>query len=212
MCAEVIKVAAKVCPFCQIHQSRYGRVRADLKAIASGLLFLVICLPLAVWLLDQSRPERERDFAPHRNELVVVDTSLEYGRQTPDTWLASLGTNKSDSKWSVLQMEVRFLDPEGSPLDVWTPAPPVAYVKPCLWLMGFVTNTGKYPWRIQELEARFLDSQSNLIDVQNLRLDEQSSVVQPHSRNAFRLALSTTASFNTNAIRLVRVQRASEAR
>lgn len=211
LCAGTIKAAAKVCSFCQTHQSLFGRVKSDLREVGLGLLFAALCIPPAVWLFSKYSPERARAFTPHRKELVVVGTSLEYGRQTPDSWLASLGTNQLDRKWSIQEMEVRFHDPEGRPLDVRSPSlGGEVYVEPCLWLKGFVTNTGKYPWRIQEIEVRFLDGKSNLIDVQNLMDYQGAFVVEPHRERAFRLPLSNSTFTNTDTVRQVRVQRAGE--
>jgi hypothetical protein len=120
-CAETIKTAAKVCPFCRSRQWKYALWRQEL-LIGLPAVFL---FGMAIWVLVQFAPEENgvggRSFAGHRNELVVLNTSLDRVGAKPSNWLTGIVTNRGEYPWRVHELEVRFLDERGSLLDVSHP-------------------------------------------------------------------------------------------
>ena len=62
-----------------------------------------------------------RSFAGHRNDLVVLSTSLDRAGAKADNWLTGVVTNRSEYPWRVQELEVRFLDERGHLLDVRHP-------------------------------------------------------------------------------------------
>ena len=209
-CAETIQATARLCPFCQTRQR--GFPLWQVAPICFAILFLALTIISATWLLPDETRQKQSCFASHRQELQVVRTTLERARQTPLSWFGSLGTNQTDRRWSAGELEVHFLDAQGSPLDVQRPEGARFRVRadPCFWLTGYITNTGKYPWRAHELEARFLDTHSNLVDMETLHFSD-APLVQPHSETAFRVPFYHLSATNSEFGRRVRVERATDA-
>jgi hypothetical protein len=200
-CAETIKASARLCPFCQTRQHGWPVWRVA--EIGSALLVCLVALSALFWFINDERRRREPQFALHRHELEVVRTSIEVARQTPESWLARFATNL----WPTHQLNVRFLDAEGSPLATRTPERGVL-VGPCFWLTGFVTNRGRYSWTAHYLEARFFDTQSNLVDIEQLSPSDRLCI-PPRGEVAFRAPIYQSGFTNAGLTRQVRVQGAS---
>jgi hypothetical protein len=120
-CAETIKAAAKVCPFCRSKQWRYALWRQELLL---GVLAAFIII-VAIWILVQLAPKENgdpgRSFAGHRKDLVVMSTSLDRTGTKSDIWLTGVVTNQGDFPWRICELEVRFVDEHGNLLDVSHP-------------------------------------------------------------------------------------------
>jgi hypothetical protein len=186
VCAETIKVAAKLCPFCQSRQSQFARCRQELGPVIVGLGCLGLLAALCAWILPDEPTDRERNFARHRHELGVIRTVWEYSTNDGTTGRRSEQfaegsafpaknsvTNKVDSQQS---------GPE---------SPGRRRKKPNLWMTGYVTNKGNRAWRVHELEVRLLDQSGKVMDV-CYASPEPSFVVQPHHEHAFRVGLENT--------------------
>lgn len=116
-CAETIKAAAKVCPFCQGRQGRFAFWQEQLPLVVSVLLLLVLLGLVCYWALPDV-PESGRKFARHREDLRVLRTSLEREKTQPKFWLMGYVTNRGNYPWRVRSLESRFLDAQGNLLDV----------------------------------------------------------------------------------------------
>jgi hypothetical protein len=116
-CAETIKAAAKVCPFCQGRQGRFAFCQEQLALVVSVLLLLVLLGLVCYWALPDI-PESGRKFSRHREDLRVLRTSLQRGKMKPDFWLTGYVTNCGNYPWRVRSLESRFLDAQGNLLDV----------------------------------------------------------------------------------------------
>ena len=119
LCAETIKVAAKICPFCRSRQSRFTVIKGEL----AGAFMVIVLLGLLIaanslLFPDDSDLASERDFVRHRNELRVVRTTLEVVGKQMQFWLSGFVTNNGDRPWRVHELEVQFLDSQGNLLDV----------------------------------------------------------------------------------------------
>ena len=117
LCAETIKAAAKVCPFCQHPQGRFALWRPQMLPFVSLACLAVLAAFGCYWLLPDV-PATGGNFVRHRDELSVVNTSLERDRKKPEFWLTGLVTNRGHCPWRVRELELRFLDSRGNLLDV----------------------------------------------------------------------------------------------
>jgi hypothetical protein len=120
-CAESIKTAAKLCPFCRSKQGRYVVWTQELlfgvpAAVLSGLAIFFIA-----WFAPDEKGVGGRSFTGHRDDLVVLGTSLDRIGTKPDVWLTGVVTNRGELPWRIHELEVRFLDEHGNLLDVSHP-------------------------------------------------------------------------------------------
>jgi hypothetical protein len=117
LCAETIKAAAKLCPFCQARQGRFTLWREQLGQLVAGLSLAVLSGLACFWVFPDT-PASGRNFARHRDELRVLRTSLERVKKKPEFWLMGYVTNSGSYPWRVHELELRFLDAQGNLLDV----------------------------------------------------------------------------------------------
>ena len=91
-----------------------------LLGIPFALLIIVV-----IWVLVLFAPEETgvggRSFAGHRDDLVVLSTSLDHIGTKPEVWLTGMVTNRGEFPWRIHELEVRFLDEHGNLLDVSHP-------------------------------------------------------------------------------------------
>jgi hypothetical protein len=120
-CAESIKAAAKVCPYCRSKQGRYALWRQEL--LIGGPAAIIIIM--AIWVIARFAPDETgtggRSFTGHRSDLVVLSTSLDRTGTKPDIWLTGIVTNQGEYPWRIHELEVRFLDERGNLLDARHP-------------------------------------------------------------------------------------------
>ena len=128
-CAETIKAAAKVCPFCQGRQGRFALWQEQLALMVSVLLLMVLLGSVCYWALPDI-PESGRKFARHREDLRVLHTSLEREQKKPEFWLTGCVTNVGHFSWRVRELELRFLDAQSNILDVCHAALSESFVVP----------------------------------------------------------------------------------
>jgi hypothetical protein len=120
-CAETIKVAAKVCPFCRSKQSRYALWRQELLIGGPAIVLIIMAIGVIAWFSPDEKGVGGRNFAGHRSDLVVLSTSLDRTGTKPDIWLMGVVTNRGEYPWRIHELEVRFLDERGNLLDVSHP-------------------------------------------------------------------------------------------
>lgn len=118
MCAETIKAAAKVCPFCNSKQRRFEVWRQELPVSLTALLLLGIAILVITWIAPDEKGVGRRNFTGHGDELVVTACSLDRVDGKTEFRLTGLLTNRGDHPWRVHELEVRFLDAQGGMLDV----------------------------------------------------------------------------------------------
>jgi hypothetical protein len=141
LCAETIKAAAKVCPYCRTKQSRYVLLRQELLMSVSILgLIIVAIVVIAKFAPDESTDGRS--FAGHQNELVVSSSSLESIGTNEDLWMTGTMTNDGHYPWRVRQLEIRFWDKTGNLLDVRHKDIKDAFVVGAGWESGFRVELG----------------------------------------------------------------------
>ena len=121
LCAEPIKAAAKVCPFCCSAQTRLAYWRPYIGLGFSVLVLLAFVGLACFWLFPDAFRSESRSFAPYRAQLVVARTSLEHDQGKPEFWLSGYITNTGNYPWRVRELEVRFIEGEGKLVDVRQP-------------------------------------------------------------------------------------------
>ena len=120
-CAEKIKVAAKICPFCRSKQGRYALWRQELSIAGPTTVLIIMAIAVIAWLAPDEKGPGGRSFAGHRNDLVILSTSLDRTGTKPNFWMTGIVTNQGEHPWRVRELEVRFLDDRGNLLDVRHP-------------------------------------------------------------------------------------------
>jgi hypothetical protein len=119
-CAETIKMAAKVCPYCQTRQNRFRLLAGELTGVVAVLLVMVGLPILCEYLSpDDSDETSSLGFIIHRSDLSVAHLNLEAsGKNNNDYWLTGLVTNNGHQAWRVHSFEVRILDDKNNLRDV----------------------------------------------------------------------------------------------
>jgi hypothetical protein len=117
-CAEPIKEAARVCPFCCSAQTRLAYWWPYIGAGASVAAMLTIVGLACVWLFPEAFHAEGRRFAPYRAQLVVSRTSLKRDPMKLEFGLSGYVTNTGHYPWRVQELEVRLMDGEHKLVDV----------------------------------------------------------------------------------------------
>ena len=120
-CAETIKAAAKLCPFCRSKQGRYVVWTQELLVAVPSTILIVLTIIVIALIAPKDEGIGGRSFAGHRNDLVVLGTSIDHDKARPDYWLTGTVTNQSRYPWRIHELEVRFLDERGNLSDVRHP-------------------------------------------------------------------------------------------
>jgi hypothetical protein len=128
LCAETIKAAAKVCPYCRKSQ-KYGLflIRQNVYALASAVLLIVMLGSVLYFYRDAFH--RQRDFALDKDKIQVLnfhfDTTLtQYKTNIVETNIVVLGilTNESEHAWIADHFEIRYFDNANKILGVDDPS------------------------------------------------------------------------------------------
>jgi len=117
MCAETIKAAARLCPYCRTDQ----RQSAVIVTIAPWLMgFLLLAFFVGGFSVVYRLFTPGRDFAPFRNQFEIVSSSMQFNQNEKGAWVATVGTirNNSDYAWKEVQLEARYFDSAGKLIDV----------------------------------------------------------------------------------------------
>lgn len=108
-CAEAIKLAAKVCPYCSRLQSK--------NIVESGVLpgIGMMVLLFGTFLLCVHLLTGKRGFSRYREQLVVLSADLQTvtNKAHPYPTVVGMVTNMSDHTWEGLEFEVRYFDEHG---------------------------------------------------------------------------------------------------
>src|SRR5215469_451338 len=110
LCAETIKAAAKVCPYCRKSQRRWVFLtRYEIAAIV--FLILIIGTP---WLIVKIFYQ-PRDFASDRDKIRVTDFHFVFDKNRYETNVAISGilTNESGHSWDIYHFQVRYFNSTG---------------------------------------------------------------------------------------------------
>src|SRR6266567_6846968 len=115
MCAESIRVAAKLCPHCRHWQSRW----AFLTGGYWWMPLIIMAFALAPLVLVEHFFDPDRDFAPFHDQIVVTDSQVHYSQTEKGAFIAVVGMIKNNSKfsWKEVELEVQYFDKDGKLID-----------------------------------------------------------------------------------------------
>jgi hypothetical protein len=117
LCAEKIKAAAKVCPYCRKSQRRWVFVTCyDVMAI-----FVALC-SLGVFIFILASFRMGRTYAPARDHIEILNSqfAVESNETSTNLIISGVISNGSTYAWSVGELETRFFDKEGKITDATT--------------------------------------------------------------------------------------------
>ena len=151
-CAETIKAAAKLCPYCRSKQGRYVVWKQELLIAVPALVLIIVAVMVIAWLAPEDSGVGGRSFAGHQNDLIVLSTSMDRGKMgKPDFWLTGMVTNRSEYPWRVQELEVRFLDERGNLSDVRHPDLKDSFVIQSHQAHGFRVELGELAFTNQNI-------------------------------------------------------------
>src|ERR1700690_2017545 len=99
LCAETIKAAAMVCPFCRAHQSRFALWREQYIHVIGALVMMALLGLVCYWVFHDDFASKGQSFTRHRSDLRVLRSSLERGKKKPEFWLTGYVTNSGSYPW-----------------------------------------------------------------------------------------------------------------
>jgi hypothetical protein len=113
-CAETIKSAARVCPYCRTPQNRLIFISEHEACAIGAVMFFVGFAFLAFWIFGTGR-----EYSPQRYKITVLSCQfgIEATRDHTNAIVSGVLTNESDYKWDVTRFEIRFLDSAGKIID-----------------------------------------------------------------------------------------------
>ena len=117
-CAETIKAAAKLCPYCRSRQGKYVVWMSEWLLILPTLILLGLTIGVIAWMAPDKEGSGGRDFSGHRGDLGIVESAVDRDPVKGDFWLTGTVTNQGKYPWRVHEIETRFLDAQGQLLDV----------------------------------------------------------------------------------------------
>ncbi|HYV36955.1 MAG TPA: FxLYD domain-containing protein [Gemmataceae bacterium] len=117
LCAETIKVVAKVCPHCRHWQKKWSLGNPRIMAAAGTILLILYSVGMAVFLEQLLGPRR--DFAEYRDQIVVISSSMNVSQTEKGRYVSVVGllTNRSDFTWKEVQLEADYFDKNGKLID-----------------------------------------------------------------------------------------------
>jgi hypothetical protein len=119
LCAETIKVAAKVCPYCRTRQTRFALLKGELRGLLTVLIVLILGgLILDRVFLNKSEQQASYAFVLHKHDLSVGHTEWAAAEKENAYWLTGFVTNQGAYSWRVHELEVRVMDPQTNMIDV----------------------------------------------------------------------------------------------
>jgi hypothetical protein len=117
-CAETVKAAAKLCPYCR-SDLRRSAIRVRVSEWVAWLCLLLFFFGALMLFYRFVRPWE--DFTKHRNQVTVSSSSIQFSDAGDrGKFVTTIGTvkNESDWAWKNLQVEVRYFNQEGKLIDV----------------------------------------------------------------------------------------------
>ncbi len=118
LCAETIKAAARVCPYCRAKQRRFELWRQELPVALMAILLGTMVIVVITWIEPDDKGAGGRVFTRHREDLAVLRALMQRASGKPEFWLTGVITNRGEYPWRIHELEVRFLDAQGNLLDV----------------------------------------------------------------------------------------------
>ena len=120
LCAETIRLAAKVCPYCGTKQKQWGAFGIGLQELGVVIATVFVTLPVVFLVVKAESLEGQgefpgRSFARHRDDLVIVSSSVEGHPRGSEIYhyVTGVVSNRSEHAWRVHQLELRVASVAG---------------------------------------------------------------------------------------------------
>jgi RNA polymerase subunit RPABC4/transcription elongation factor Spt4 len=119
LCAEPIRVAAKICPYCRSVQPRWKRQR-QVEQWTGFAFFFLMGLVLLSFLYVIIMPGR--NFELFQNQFTVIDPEMSFDVTTNGNYISTIGQirNGSPYAWKDVYVEVQYFNKEGKMIDTCT--------------------------------------------------------------------------------------------
>lgn len=119
LCAEPIRVAAKVCPYCRSFQSRW-RLKKQIEQWSSLVLLLMMGVGFMIFLGTIFSPGR--NFEEYKDQLTITESEMHFSQTTNGNFISTIGQIKNNSPyaWKDLQIEVQYFNNNGHMIDTRT--------------------------------------------------------------------------------------------
>lgn len=118
-CAEPIRVAARICPYCRSLQPRW-RLKKQIEAWGTLAIMLIMACGLIYFLGSTFGPGR--DFERFQNQITIISPEMHFSQMTNGNFISTIGQirNGSPYAWKDLQLEVQYFDKDGRMIDTRT--------------------------------------------------------------------------------------------
>ena len=118
-CAEPIRAAARVCPYCRRLQPKWKRL-GDWMAFIPLLFLVLLFVGGSIWIGRVFSPGRE--FEPFRDQIVIEGSAMHFGQMTNGNFVSAIGTlrNNSPYAWKQIRLEAQYYDKDGRLIDTRT--------------------------------------------------------------------------------------------
>jgi hypothetical protein len=122
LCAETIKVAAKVCPHCRYWQKRWSLQNPQTMQSVGAVLTAVLIfggIACVGYFFDYLAGPK-RDFAQYQNQIMVVNSETSFRIANSNLTVSVVGvvTNQSVFGWKDIGIEAQLFDGNGKMIDV----------------------------------------------------------------------------------------------
>ena len=118
LCAETIKAAARVCPFCRSRQKWWTIWSYECFAGLTVVVFFAVLIAILWQFAPDDEEGGGRKFSGHRRDLVVLQPLLSQVASNEPVWVTGSVTNQGNYPWRIDRMEIRLLEPGGAVVDV----------------------------------------------------------------------------------------------
>jgi len=123
LCAESIKVAAKVCPHCRSWQKKWSlqnpQTTQSIGAVCGVVFIAGGVIGLGIFFDGLIGPKR--DFAPYQNQISVVSSEASFRMPSSSNLTVSVVgiiTNQSEFGWKHVGLEAQLFDKDRKLIDV----------------------------------------------------------------------------------------------
>ena len=122
LCAETIKAAATVCPYCRHWQKKWSlqnpQTMQSINAVLVFIMFFAMICGLGYFLDNLIEPKH--DFAQYQDQVAVVDSETSFHVVDSNLMVAVVGviTNQSPFGWKGIGIEAQFFNGDGKLIDV----------------------------------------------------------------------------------------------
>ena len=116
-CAEPVKTAAKICPWCRQWLSLFSLRNPAVFVMIFYFCMVVVAFGFFIFLQRMFDPGI--NFSPYRDSISIVESrmNLEDAGKDSSVHVVAVITNQTDIAWKQVQLDVRFFNKAGALID-----------------------------------------------------------------------------------------------